>query len=177
MLDKIFVPSSMNHEAYETRMREYYQSLKKAGIGKIIFGDIFLEDLRVFRERLLDQCGLEAIFPLWKQESHLLAARFIKAGFKAVICSADAKYFVEPLTPSLYDKHFINSLPAEVDPCGENGEFHTFVFDGPIFNNPVLISTGQWVAKDYNYKITHPDGSIKPMVSRFWFQDLSRSII
>ena len=116
--------------------------------------------------------GLEGIYPLWKKESHSLAKEFVELGFKAIICSADANYFNEQTAGKYYDTNFINYLPTEVDPCGENGEFHTFVFDGPIYKKPIAIRLGQHIAKEYHYKITLPDGSLESKTSKFWFQEL-----
>ena len=171
-LDKVFIPTAEDHDAYETSIRHYYERLFALGIKKIVFGDIFLEDLKAFREKILSSCHLEGIYPLWKMESHSLAEEFVRSGFKAIICSADANYFNEQTAGKHYDTNFINSLPSEVDPCGENGEFHTFVFDGPIFKIPIAIRHGQRIAKEYHFKINRPDGSQESKTSKFWFQEL-----
>ncbi len=171
-LDKIFIPTAEDHDAYEASIRNYYERQSDLGIRKIVFGDIFLEDLRAFREKILSSCGLEGIYPLWKKESHSLATEFVRSGFKAVICSADANYFDEQTAGKYYDTNFINSLPVEVDPCGENGEFHTFVFDGPIFKKPITIRHEQRIAKEYHYKINLPNGTVESKTSKFWFQEL-----
>ncbi len=173
VLDKIFIPTAEDHEAYESSMRNYYQSLRSSGVHKVVFGDLFLEDLKTFREKMLLAFGLGGIFPLWKKSSRLAAEKFIGLGFKAIICSADAKYFDEEVAGSTYDINFINSLPPEVDPCGENGEFHTFVTDGPIFKKPVVIHRGLPLAKEYHYKINLPDGTQESQSRKFWFQELN----
>ncbi len=171
-LDKIFIPSAEDHNAYEASMKEYYRSLLDKGIKKVVFGDIFLEDLKAYREKMLSLLGLEGLYPLWKSDSRSVADKFIKSGFKALICSADAKYFNEGDIGDDYDLNFINSLEDEVDPCGENGEFHTFVYDGSIFKKPVPIQRKQVEAKEYTYKISLPDGRSESRISKFWFQEL-----
>src|SRR5258708_1914021 len=153
-------------------MKEYYGSLVDKGVRKVVFGDIFLEDLKVYREKMLSLLGLEGIFPLWKSNSRSLADKFIKSGFKALICSADSKYFSESKVGCNYDLNFITSLGDEVDPCGENGEFHTFVYDGPIFKMPISIQRKQVEAKEYTYTINLSDGRSESRISKFWFQEL-----
>jgi uncharacterized protein (TIGR00290 family) len=172
-LDKIFVPTAEDHEAYESSMKNYYQNLAELGVKKVVFGDLFLEDLKAFREKMLLSCGLQGIFPLWKKNSRLVAGKFIDLGFNAIICAADANYFEMEAAGSDYNFNFINSLPAEVDPCGENGEFHTFVTSGPIFKTPVAIHHGLHLAKEYHYKINLPDGTSQSRSRKFWFQELN----
>jgi uncharacterized protein (TIGR00290 family) len=171
-LEKIFIPSSQDNAAYEGAMREYYQSLVERGIKKIVFGDIFLEELKAYRENILASFGLEGIFPLWKSNSRLLAEEFIKSGFKALICAADSKYFDKNNVGSDYNLNFINSLHPEVDPCGENGEFHTFVYNGPNFSQPIMVHRLQVESKEYTYKLTLPNGQVESRESTFWFQEL-----
>jgi uncharacterized protein (TIGR00290 family) len=172
-LDKIFVPSADDHVMYERAMSEYYQSLASVGIRKIVFGDIFLEDLKEYREKMLSRHGLEGIFPLWKLDSRTVARKFIQTGFKAVVCAADAKYFNENDVGRSYDFDFINALNLTVDPCGENGEFHTFVYDGPLFKEAVAIERHQIETKEYTYKVNLPGGRSEARISKFWFQELS----
>jgi uncharacterized protein (TIGR00290 family) len=171
-LDKISIPSAEDHDAYELSIKNYYQLLADLGIRKVVFGDIYLEDLRAFRDKILAAFGLQGIYPLWKKEVRSLATEFIESGFKAIICSADNKFFDEQTVGTYYDYNFINTLPDEVDPCGENGEFHTFVFDGSIFKKPITIKKGELVSKEYHYKINLPDGTIESKTSKFWFQEL-----
>lgn len=173
VLDEIFIPSADNHTAYENAMDEYYQRLVKRGIKKIVFGDIFLEDLRQYREKMLASHGLHGIFPLWKLDSRKVAEQFIKTGFKAVICAADASHFTRTQVGREYDLNFIDSLHNDVDPCGENGEFHTFVYDGPVFNKPVPFEHQQVEEKEYSYKVNLPNGQSELRASKFWFQELS----
>lgn len=171
-LDKIFIPSAENHAAYEAAINKYYRGLSAQGIKKVVFGDIFLEDLKTYREKMLAAHKLQGIFPLWKKDSRRVAEKFTQSGFKAVICSANSKYFNEKDLERDYDLSFINSLPDEVDPCGENGEFHTFVYNGPIFKTRIPFQRKQVEAREYNYKVTLPDGQSENRTSKFWFQEL-----
>jgi uncharacterized protein (TIGR00290 family) len=171
-LHKIFIPTAQNHDAYEKAIHQYYESLSAVGIKKIVFGDIFLEDLKRYREKMLLRHGLEGIFPLWKLNSKAVAKDFIHSGYKAAICAADAKYFRETDVGRDYDLDFINSLHSEVDPCGENGEFHSFVYDGPVFKKPIAIQRQQIEAKEYSFKVRLPNGGEEERVSKFWFQEL-----
>jgi uncharacterized protein (TIGR00290 family) len=114
----------------------------------IAFGDIFLQDLREYREKNLAQLEMHALFPLWDIDTRQLAKRFIRDGFRAVTVSIDPKKLDDSFAGRQLDASFFRDLPADVDPCGENGEFHTFVFDGPIFRSPVRVRTGQIVERD-----------------------------
>jgi diphthamide synthase (EF-2-diphthine--ammonia ligase) len=120
----------------------------------------------------LHDAGLKGIFPLWMKGSSQLIADFLDAGFKTVICSADARYFHIDQMGKIIDRDFIESLPSAVDVCGENGEFHTFVYDGPIFSHPINFEKGKVVDKDYAYKVTRPNGEIDELKNSFLFQDL-----
>jgi uncharacterized protein (TIGR00290 family) len=171
-LDKILISSSEDHLSYETAMRDYYKNLATKGVKKVMFGDIFLEDLKAYREKMLEAYGMEGIFPLWKSRSRSVAIQFIEAGFKGLVCSANSNYFDRQIVGNNYDLNFINSLPAEVDPCGENGEFHTFVYDGPIFKKRITVKRKQVEAKEYTYKITLPNGESESRLSKFWFKEL-----
>lgn len=171
-LDKIFIPSAEDHAAYEAAMHEYYQSLARTGVKKIVFGDIFLEDLKAYREKMLSVHGVSGLFPLWKVQSMVVAEKFMRSGFKAVVCAADSKYFDENHLGREYDLDFIRSLPKSVDPCGENGELHTFVYDGPLFEKPVSFARQQIEAKEYEYKVNLPNGQQESRISKFWFQEL-----
>jgi diphthamide synthase (EF-2-diphthine--ammonia ligase) len=117
--------------------------LKQEGIEVIVFGDIFLEDLRMFRERLLGQAGLEGSYPLWGRDSEELYQEFAALGFRAVTVCVDTERLTEGHCGQLLDQAFRASLPAGVDPCGERGEYHSFTFDGPCFQHPVSFRLGE----------------------------------
>jgi diphthamide synthase (EF-2-diphthine--ammonia ligase) len=137
-----------------------------------VFGDIFLEDLKIFREQLLKSSGLQGVFPLWEKDTRRLIADFIQAGFKTLICAANAKYFSAAQMGTTIDDAFVRQLPAEVDPCGENGEFHTFLYHGPIFKTPASYVAGEVVKKTYTYHKTSASGAPEKIETTFLFQDL-----
>ncbi len=126
-------------ETYNEIMKNAVIDLKNEGYNYSIFGDIFLEDLKQYREDNLSGIGIQAIFPLWKMDTRELVLDFIDKGFKAITVCVNAKFLSKDFCGRIIDRNFIDSLPEGVDPCGENGEFHTFVFDGPIFSTPVIF--------------------------------------
>lgn len=144
------LPDTPTMESYNRKMAEALGELKNEGISVSIFGDIFLEDLRQYREDRLSELGYEGIFPLWKLETVQLANEFIEMGFKAVVVCVDERYLDKSFVGREYDDSFLNDLPEGVDHCGENGEFHTFVYDGPIFGKPVPFSKGEVVYRKYS---------------------------
>jgi uncharacterized protein (TIGR00290 family) len=146
---EILLPDSPNMSDYETAMLQGLQPLLDSGIRHCVFGDIFLEDLRRYREEQLKQIGVTAVFPLWKRSTRELAETFIDLGFKTVIVCTQADKLDASFTGRIFDRSFLNDLPENVDPCGENGEFHTFVYDGPIFREPVTFSPGEKVFRTY----------------------------
>jgi uncharacterized protein (TIGR00290 family) len=146
---KIGLTEMADLEEYEHQMEMAFVDFKKEGISNSIFGDIFLEDLKLFREKQLSRVGFTAVFPLWKYNTAQLARDFIKAGFKCIIVCVDEKHLDQSFAGRLYDEAFLNDLPDNVDPCGENGEFHTFVFDGPILRKAIDIEKGKVVYRKY----------------------------
>jgi uncharacterized protein (TIGR00290 family) len=158
-------------------MQNTMQSLKAQGITHAIFGDINLEDLRQYREQQLAQAGMQAVFPLWERPTDEVVREFISLGFKAVVVCVNARLLDESFTGRLLDEAFLRDLPAGVDPAGENGEFHTFVFDGPIFKEPVRYKLGEKVLHTYGAP-ADPDENCfskddqKTYDTGFWFCDL-----
>lgn len=146
---------SMN--LYNEVMKNHIGKLLKEGYTHSIFGDIFLEDLRRYREKQLQENGIEGVFPLWKAETHRLIQEFIETGFKAITVSVNAKVLDRSFCGRIVDKDFLNDLPSNVDPCGENGEFHTFVFDGPNFRHPINYKVGEVVEKFYSPGVDKDD--------------------
>jgi uncharacterized protein (TIGR00290 family) len=118
----------------------------------VIFGDIFLEDLRVYRENNLAKIGMKAVFPLWKKDTKVLIHDFLKQGFQTITCCVSDKYLDENFVGQIIDRDFLSRLPIDVDPCGENGEFHTFCFDGPIFQTKIDFSIGEKLYKSTVYQ-------------------------
>lgn len=168
----IELPEQPTMELYEQKMIETTSRLKKKGFTHSAFGDIFLEDLKTYRENQLATQNLKTVFPLWKKDTKQLIMEFLNLGFKTIIVCANAKYFGEEFVGKIIDKDFINDLPEDVDPCGENGEFHTFCFDGPIFKHPILFSIGEKVYREYNTPKTDDNSICKAEKSGFWYCDL-----
>lgn len=138
----VMLPSHASNQEYEATLLAAIQVHKNDGIHYAVFGDIFLSDVRKYRESLFQAAELKALFPLWNFNTHTYAMNFIKAGFKAKIASVNTSTLNASFAGRDYDYSFIEDLPDNVDPCGENGEFHTFVYDGPIFSRELSIKTG-----------------------------------
>jgi diphthamide synthase (EF-2-diphthine--ammonia ligase) len=131
-------------------MRRALEEYRKAGVSTVIFGDIFLQDVRRYREERLLR-GQKGIFPLWKQDTTDLAQRFLALGFRAILCCVDTTVLDRAFAGRNYDRELLAQLPPGVDPCGENGEFHSFVFDGPILAKPVECRTGERILQDERF--------------------------
>jgi uncharacterized protein (TIGR00290 family) len=142
-----YIPPSANNATYEAAMLDALRPFREEGISEVICGDLFLRDIREYRDRLFGSIGMRGIYPLWMENTSELAHEFIELGFKAVVCSSDPKSVPDTVAGSQYDHALLDSLPAKCDPCAENGEFHTFVYDGPIFDQPVPISVGEMVER------------------------------
>jgi uncharacterized protein (TIGR00290 family) len=148
-LETIELPEQPGMQEYEQAMMDKVSSLKSKGYDHALFGDIFLEDLRRYREQKLLELEIGCVFPLWKISTAELVEEFIGLGFKAVIVCVNEKYLDKSFCGRLIDESFIRDLPPEVDPCGENGEFHSYVFDGPIFNRRIAFQKGDIVYRKY----------------------------
>lgn len=162
----IELPGQADMAAYEAAMKTGVQQMLDAGLKHAAFGDIFLEDLRKYREQQLAVYGITAHFPLWKENTRELALQFIRSGFKAIVVCCDGRLLSESFAGRLFDEEFLADLPADVDPCGENGEFHTFCFDGPIFSAPVEFVKGEVVCREYTINSETGEQAV------FWFADL-----
>ncbi len=136
-------------EAYETAMESLHTNLKNQGYQQAIFGDIFLEDLRKYREQQLQKMDFTAQFPLWGEDTHLLARKIIDAGIKAITVCINADMLPQNLLGHPYNHDFLDQLPSGVDPCGENGEFHTFCYDASYFKKPVGFEKGAVIDKSF----------------------------
>lgn len=135
-LKKMYIKES-THEEYNIKMKEMLLSFKAEGITKVAFGDIFLEDLKQYREDKLSEVNMQGVFPLWKRDTKELALEFVNSGFRSHICSIDANKVPNHLIGADFSKNFLNELPKAIDPCGENGEFHSFCYAGPIFKERI----------------------------------------
>jgi uncharacterized protein (TIGR00290 family) len=136
-------------EEYEQCMQNAVLKLIDSGCTHAVFGDIFLEDLRQYRENKLHELGVQCVFPLWKQDTSELMKAFIAAGFRAIVVCVDERYVDKSFCGRIIDESFLRDLPAGVDACGENGEYHTFVFEGPIYRRPILFEIGDIVYRKY----------------------------
>lgn len=165
-LERIFLSEIPSMDDYESAMKKKLISLQKEGIEVSVFGDIFLQDIRSYRERLLSEISIECLFPLWQLSTQELSKELINAGFKAIVVCIDDKFLDEHFVGQDYDFDFLNNLPKNVDPCGENGEFHTFVYDGPGFCKPISFDIGKKIYREYEV------ASKEKAVSGFWFCDL-----
>jgi uncharacterized protein (TIGR00290 family) len=175
-LDTIELPEQPGMNEYEQAMTEKILFLKNKGCTHAIFGDIFLEDLREYREEKLRDLDIRAVFPLWKIPTRQLMGEFLELGFKAIIVCVNEKWLDKRFCGRPIDESFLQDLPENVDPCGENGEFHSFVFDGPLFNRPVPFQKGEIVYRQYQAPSGSGDpanaGSSGSDMTGFYFQDL-----
>ena len=164
-LVEILLPEMPSMETYEQELNKTLDYLIGEGVTHSIFGDIFLEDLREYRETQLKKKDLSGVFPLWKIPTDDLISQFIAGGFKAVVVCIDAKKLDKNFCGRTIDESFVNDLPADVDVCGENGEFHTFVYDAPFFKQPAAFDIGETVFRQY-------EGGDAGISSEFYFCDL-----
>ena len=155
-LETVFIAKDSSNEDYETKMKDTLLQYQSQGVALVAFGDVFLQDVRQHREDNLAKVGMKALFPLWNRDTAELARSFMDLGFKAVVTCVDSGALDGAFVGREFDAQFLSDLPSTVDPCGENGEFHSFVYDGPIFRAPVSHEKGEIVLRD----------------GRFWFCDL-----
>ena len=147
-LHEVRIPPQCINSIYESRMEHALQAQLAAGVRTVAFGDIFLQDLREYRERNLARLGMQAIFPIWKRCTRELALEFCNLGFRAITVCIDPKKLDRSFVGRELTPQFFADLPESVDPCGENGEFHTFAFAGPIFDRPIQVQHGEVVDRD-----------------------------
>lgn len=178
-LEIMQIPEMPTMEVYETVMSNTLSKLKQQGITHSIFGDIFLEDLRKYREDKLATLDFEGIFPLWKIPTHDIIQEFISLGFKTIVVCVNERYLDKSFVGRIIDQEFLNDLPENVDVCGENGEFHTFTFDGPLFSYPINFEIGEIVYRKYEKpeKVDSSDTACDTSATDafdygFWYCDL-----
>lgn len=150
-LEIVTISKGADNAEYEAQMEAALLRYKQQGVDAVAFGDIFLEDVRQYRLDNLSKVGMESIFPLWHKDSHELVKAFIELGFKSVITCVDTKVLDAQFSGRLIDETFLTELPSSVDPCGENGEFHSFAYDGPIFKYPLPFTFGERVLRDERF--------------------------
>ena len=154
-LHQILISKGATNQEYETKMEEAFSMYRESGINSVVFGDLFLQEIRDYRDQFLTRHNMRGIYPVWKRDTTQFIKEFIELGFKAVITCVDSKLLDSSFAGMLIDENFLAALPSHVDPCGENGEFHSFVFDGPVFKEAVKYSIGEKVLRE-----------------DFWFSDL-----
>jgi uncharacterized protein (TIGR00290 family) len=145
---KVMLPSPCPNAVYEARMEEAFGKLRSESVGHIVYGDLFLEDIRAYRERQMAAAGMEALFPLWGRDTRELARAMIASGLQARAACVDTRKLDRSLAGRSFDEGFLRDLPPAIDPCGENGEFHTVVTAGPIFAAPIVTSVGEIEERD-----------------------------
>jgi uncharacterized protein (TIGR00290 family) len=150
-LEKVLISENCSNEEYECKMQEVLEKYQATGVCSVVFGDIFLEDLRRYRQENLSKVGMKAIFPIWKFDTTELANTFIDSGFKAIVTCIDSSVLDKRFVGRTFDEQFLSELPSGVDPCGENGEFHSFVYDGPIFQNSIPHAIGEVVLREKRF--------------------------
>jgi uncharacterized protein (TIGR00290 family) len=156
-LEEIMISKQSSNDEYESKMAEVLRRYQGQGVKSVVFGDIFLEDLKAYREKNLARLGMNGIFPIWKRETGELIRTFIQSGFKAITVCVDTQALDQGFVGRIIDEQFVSDLPKGVDVCGENGEFHSFVSEGPIFKKKIAYKPGETVLRD----------------KRFWYCDLN----
>ncbi|MEM1043286.1 MAG: ATP-binding protein [Bacteroidota bacterium] len=154
-LRTVGLPWPCSNEAYEARLADAFAAARTDGVTHVAFGDLFLDDVRAYRERQLEPTGLDPLFPLWGRDTHLLAREMLGAGLRAVLTCIDPARLDPSFAGRPYDADLLAALPEGIDPCGEHGEFHTLCHAGPMFVRPIPIETGETVER-----------------SGFWFADV-----
>jgi len=150
-LDKVFLSKDESSASYSSKMQLVLERYKRKGVFSVGFGDIFLEDIKQYRINNLAKLDMKGVFPLWKKDTLRLAHNFIDLGFKAITTCVDSRCLNEVFVGRFFDKNFLAELPQGIDPCGENGEFHTFVYAGPIFNETIRYKKGEIVLRNNRF--------------------------
>lgn len=176
-LELISLPENISMKKYNELMGDFLSEKHKQGVKEVVFGDIFLEDLKEFRDNELAQFNLKTLYPLWGKNTMEIAKEFIQLGFRAIVVAVSSNKLGKEFVGKEFTLDFIHSLPKNVDPCGENGEFHTFVYDGPNFTFPVDVKKGEITYKTYSTENNDDDCFCKDESSEkwdkgFWFCDL-----
>ena len=147
-LEVIAIPYPCSNNEYEMRMTRFIDQVRADNVDFCAFGDLYLEDVRQYRENNLNNTGITPIFPLWRKSTAEISSEMINNGLRAIVTCIDPKRMSETFVGREYNKSFLQDIPVEVDPCGENGEFHSFAFDGPMFREPINVSAGETVHRD-----------------------------
>lgn len=173
-LHKLLIPKDASLASYSAMIQREMAMLRERGLETCVYGDIFLQDLRQYRESEMQACGLKCAFPIWKEDdTATIAQRIIASGIKAKVVCVSGKFFDQSFLGRDYDHAFLNALPEGVDPCGENGEFHTFVYDSPAYSAPINVALGEIQGHRYTPGGDDEDcDCCKTWDTEFFFQDL-----
>ncbi len=172
-LRTIELPELPGMETYEATVRDVHRQLKNDGFTHGVFGDIFLEDLKSYREELLAKDNLQCLFPLWQMKPEDVVQQFLELRFKALVVCVNSAHLDQSFCGRLLDESFFQDLPSSIDPCGENGEYHSFVFDGPNFAAPIRYTKGDVVLREYPAPKGRDDCFTPPQPAcGFYFCDL-----
>jgi len=149
-LEEVVISPGASNDEYEANMGVAIAALRtrSAGLDSVVFGDLFLADIRAYRERLLARIGMRGLFPLWRRDTRALAHEFVRVGYRAALVCVDSAQLAGEFAGREFDDDLLRDLPPEVDPCGENGEFHTFVYAGPGLREPLRCERGEVVVRD-----------------------------
>jgi uncharacterized protein (TIGR00290 family) len=172
-LVKVWVKEGTNNE-YEQQMEKAMRQAQAQGVTHVIFGDIFLEDLRRYREENLKKVGMHAVFPLWKKNTTELIHDFIQLQFKTITCCTNDQYLGEEWVGKEINETFVRDLPSTVDPCGENGEYHSFCYAGPIFKTALSIQNGEKIYRPLEIKMADDCSLPATETKGFWFCELMK---
>jgi uncharacterized protein (TIGR00290 family) len=147
-VDEVWISPGASNAEYETEMGRALEGYRQRNIRRVAFGDIFLEDLRTYREQNLAKLGMQALFPIWKRDTRELIDTFLARGFRSITCCIDTRKLDDSFVGREIDRQFLSDLPSGVDPCGENGEFHSYACGGPLFGEEIPVRRGEVVRKD-----------------------------
>ena len=150
-IEEVFIPRACSNEEYDSKIREVLARFKQNGISSVVYDDIFLEWVKKYREGNLSKLGMRGIFPIWGRDTAELTRSFLALGFQAIVICVNSKFMDESFVGRMLDEQFLAELPSSVDPGGENGEFHSFVFDGPIFKEKIACTLGERVLRESIY--------------------------
>lgn len=156
-LHTVMLPDSPTNDQYEAAHRVALGSYQAQGVATVAYGDLFLEDIRNYRDAFISRLGMRAVYPLWGQDTRRIAHELIGDGFKAIVTCVDTTQLDASFVGRELDMEFLSELPDSVDPCGENGEFHTFVYDGPFFHNPIHVIRGELFYMDDDERFIYCD--------------------
>ena len=150
-LEEVSIPPQCTNEIYEQRMQQALKKYQPVGVTHVVFGDLFLTEVRAYREERLGRIEMQGVFPLWGKNTRELAGQFVQLGFRAIVVCVDTQVLAGAYAGREYDADFLRDLPVGIDPCGENGEFHTFVYAGPPFHYPIPVERGEKVLREERF--------------------------